>query len=473
MRGNMSFIVFLLVLTTILNSCTKIFNTHATLTSQIAFLTVDSAKWIDWNILFTPETTTALKDQQIDYVQNYVKKYLDSCNSANSTYFTPLFSYGFYCPCDSSLYNLSAYPLGGSGQSLSPPPPPPPPHGGSGNGVLYVNSNNQLKLDMPQIIDENYNSLSGNKLILPARNVDKTKTLAIIDTGLDTTLFNSQIGNIIWSSSSGSTMSNFLLNSTATLSYFSDDHPGKHGTGVTAIALENILNDGLAPYPRIMVLKALDYKEQGSTFTVSCALSYAIQNHATLINASLGYYSYKNGEIDSVLLHYLNLCKTQNEGQPIYVIAAAGNSDLPHNLDYCTLPDPANNLLKNDQSGTKLFYPACYNDNLNNVISVTGLSTPNTSCYYQNYSQRYVSLGVLNKSKVNGCCQFMIPIMKRGYEGSSFATPVVSGKVMGCLLMNVPGQNTQSCIDGITIKATPTATAASFATKQGNYTISN
>ena len=61
---------------------------------------------------------------------------------------------------------------------------------------------------------------------------------------------------------------------------------------------------------------------KGNTFSVSCGLSYAVQKQATLVNASLGYYSH--GQVDPILLHYVRLCNDANP-DPIPILAAAGN----------------------------------------------------------------------------------------------------------------------------------------------------
>ncbi len=400
----------------------------------------DSSKWISWNIMFPPGSNDAFRAQQIDVVKDYIKNYLAMYN------FMPSY-YEIYCPCDSSLYNLNVtpVPLSGSGQAYNPPTPPPPPHGGSGDNIPYIASlNNRLVVDSPSqnAIDPNsVNYAADNKFAL--NNVGtNSRILAIMDTGLDPDYFDSKLGKLIWTDPGGRTLRNFTFNAPAftpasSLDYFQDDNLKKHGTAVATIALEAMGN--VSSYPKIMVLKVLDSKESGTTFNVGCALSYAIKNHATIINASLGYYD-TTGISDPVLAHYLNRCNTPGTDS-IFVFAAAGNLPLPHDPNLlCKFPVPASNELLNGPAAIRLFYPASFSDNLNNVISITGLRDLNQSCVYQNYSARYVTLGVLNNSQ--NCCAFFLksikPSQSSGFEGSSFATPVFSGKVMANLI-NVVG----------------------------------
>jgi hypothetical protein len=204
-----------------------------------------------------------------------------------------------------------------------------------------------------------------------------------------------------------------------------DDDAHLHGTAVTTVALtefEKVSNND-KPLPRVMVLKVLDERGLGSGFSVSCALSYVAQEKATLINASLGYYS--KGVVDSILLHYVELC-TKKESIPM--LAAAGNKHGIHNPGaYCGPKDNARQL-----TDKNTFDPASYSFKNSNVISVTTLNSPSKPCHFQNFSKDYVDVGVVNNSTTN-CCTFSVPFLNRGYEGSSFATPFVSGNIMACL----------------------------------------
>jgi hypothetical protein len=217
-----------------------------------------------------------------------------------------------------------------------------------------------------------------------------------------------------------------------------DDDKHKHGTAVTAVALKSFEkpNGSNAPKPRIMVLKVLNENSRGTTFTISCGLSYAAKKHATLVNASLGYYS--NGIADSVLRHYVSLCNSASP-TPIPILAAAGNIPGDHlSGSLCMNAHPENEL-----NGHRTFHPGSFSLEFPNVICVTTLREENSACFYQNFSSTYVTVGVLNNR--SNCCIFPVSFSSiRYYEGSSFATPFASGNIMACL-MQTPGATISSC----------------------------
>ncbi len=408
--------------------------------SAISYIDTSKAKWVDWNIMFSPGADSAMRAQQEQDVENYINAYLAPYG------FIAKFTKRIYCPCDSSLFNLTATPVQGSGGSLQAPSPPPPPPAVSGGNLPYtVSINNSLDPDMPSLDDTsnvNFNYRINIGSIFPINhvtNIDETKILAIMDTGLDPDKFDNTIGKLIWKDPHGPTLRNFFaFNSTQyRADYGMDDYAGKHGSAVTMIALKAM---GTATvYPKIMVLKVFDANEKGSTFNIGCALSYAIKHHATIVNASLGYND-QTGVPDAVLSHYLSICNTTPGTDSVFVFAAAGNMPQPHDKNFlCGTPTLTSNQLYKNSAAINLFYPACFNDELPNVISVTGLQDMNQSCYFQHYSSKYVSLGVLNADtgSMRTCCQFALPPLGYIFEGSSFATPVASGKAMAKILNTV------------------------------------
>ena len=100
-----------------------------------------------------------------------------------------------------------------------------------------------------------------------------SKILAVIDTGLDTFYFSDEVSKLIWKGEGDRTIYNVVdVNSNSLY----DDHPDKHGTIVTAVAMKalkdqnNSFDSEKNHLPRLMILKALNKKKRGSTFTVSC-----------------------------------------------------------------------------------------------------------------------------------------------------------------------------------------------------------
>jgi hypothetical protein len=369
-----------------------------------------------WNVLFRPGTSDGDKNLFLSDYLKYLDSLVDAYNRINHKDFSVKF-FPYCCPCDPLLcnYNFLIFnATGGSGGSVNPPPKPP---GGGGSGDLIkilklinlVAKNNWLDNNLADTKNEYIDS---NKVVLAiTKPIDLHKIIGIMDTGLDPSYFDGTITPLLWKDKGQPTIANFLV-SPVNLQNGFDDHIEKHGTAVTALILNNLKH--AKQYPRFMILKVLDNNKQGTTFSVSCALSYAIQKHVTLVNASLGYY----GEIDSILRRYLIKAKGIN------VLAAAGNTPGPHGGTLCG--SGTNNHL--GATTAKLFYPACFSRQMTNVISVTSISSITTDCKFQNYSKKFVSIGVLNIKE--SCCKFSVPFLNAEYEGTSFATPIVTGKMM-------------------------------------------
>lgn len=373
---------------------------------------IDSPQ-VSWNILFVPGTDEAARNKVIDNIINYVKVYYRNKNYA------PQFNPIVWCPCDSLLYNISFSAIKGAGSSVVVPPPGKPGPEGSGDLVSVANISDNIPIIEPLKIDS---LQKRSKAIVRNLDIDSSKILAVIDSGIDTTLFNGEIKNLIWADRFASTIYNFLPFQPH--QDFSDQTGEKHGSAVAAVAIKAMEN--AHRYPKIMILKALDAKNHGSIFSVSCALSYAIQKKANVINLSLGYY----GSADFILHHYLGLC---NSSDPVIeVFAAAGNTLGAHNSsDLCSIGGSNNNKLA---IGGHLFYPACFTPEFNNMFSVTQLNKPTEPCFYQNYSNQLVSLGIIDKTN---CCAIQVGFATGNpeyFEGSSFATPVASGLKMMTIL---------------------------------------
>ena len=394
---------------------------------------VDSTKFVKtvgWNVLFKPATSQGSKDNAIADIKESVKKFYIDYNNTNGTDFNPQFDPVVWCPCDSSLYNFSFHCVNGAGESISSPPPrPKTPGSGDLVDVLYISNNSSIsELHKTDPTLYGPDSINKNSITIKPLPIDNSKILALIDAGIDTALFKKGIKDLIWNDIAGQrTLFNFLPGQP--LYDFSDSGRSKHGSAVTALALKAM--EGAAKYPRLMILKALDKNDVGSIFSVSCALSYATQKNANVVNASLGYY----GDVDSVLQHYI-MQTNNHQSSKIWLFLAAGNTvtDYPHR------PSKLCNggFNQNQLTAARLFYPACFNKQFSNITSVTQVNNQNAdaSCFYQNYSNEYVNLGVQNK---DNCCAFKVDFRQtqpQFYEGSSFATPVASGKRMLTLLSN-------------------------------------
>jgi Subtilase family len=380
-------------------------------------------RWLNWNILFNERSNDADNSRYIDELKAEIDRYISAYNISTGRNFKVDY-HVVHCPCDPLLTNLSATAAVGASGYTSPPKPP----GTGGSGDL-VSQN--MPIDWDPIPEGKYSyNVVENKVKLTIGSVDPLKLLAVMDTGLDPDLFGPDFIKLLWKDPGPNpTYRNFQwYHNHKPFEYMLDDQVHVHGTAVTAIALlefEKIAGPA-KPKPRIMVLKVLDELGQGSTFSVSCALSYTVQKQATLVNASLGYYS--NGQADSILLHYVHLLN-DTKPIPIPLVAAAGNIQGTHNASQlCVVRKNGNELTK-----VNTFDPASFSKSIPNVITVTTLQNEKIPCFYQNYSNEYVDVGVANGNGAS-CCKFTVPFESFGYEGSSFATPFISGKFMACLM---------------------------------------
>ena len=231
----------------------------------------NAIKWLDWNVLFNAGTNAADRSEAMNGLNRYITDYINDYNGRTGSHFA-VDQYIFSCPCDSSLWNLSAIPVMGSGQAPILPPKPGSGGGvgGSGGAIEYVSQNNSFTVDSTMSL---YDSIQTNaKIHLNNSGVDTSKILAVMDTGLDSTLFEKRFAGLLWHAPGGRTLRNFqFFNNGLALDYYFDDEKNKHGTAVTAIALQVLegVNPPLQVKPRIMVLKVLDQNKSGSTFTVN------------------------------------------------------------------------------------------------------------------------------------------------------------------------------------------------------------
>ena len=375
---------------------------------------------VSWNILFKQGTDKTAREKIITKIQDAVKNsYVDYYKTTGKDY-RPKFFPVIWCPCDSLLYNMGFSSVDGSGGSVSKPPTGRPTIPGSGENIASFVDNINISEPDSGIIE--FNQYQRDTVPVKNITINKTKKLAIIDSGIDTLLFSPNIKKLIWRDNMPSTLFNFLpFQNQADLR---DGTRQRHGSAVTATVIKAMENAGT--YPKLMILKALDNKNKGTIFSVSCALSYAIQKEADIINLSLGYY----GQPDPILEHYLSLCSSPNRS--IDVFAAAGNMPNQHSsVNLCN-----NHFNNNELTAKRLFYPACFSTQFTNLTAVTQLSSAGRQCFYQNFSHQFVTLGIFDRTN---CCAIKVAFLGHNpsyFEGSSFATPVASGLKMEAMLQS-------------------------------------
>jgi subtilisin family serine protease len=258
--------------------------------------------------------------------------------------------------------------------------------------------------------------------------------VGIFDTGIDPLTFNSYF----YTSSVSSCIVNPGANANngwnfvAQNSNWGDDYPSKHGTQVTGFVVdqsmkfrENSVN--------ILPIKIHDHNGHAGLFNVLCAFAYASNRGAKIINASFGYYAAKpkpsSQYPDSCALLIKAFVKKYTTDRGILLIAAAGNSGNTYE-DTCRafVGLDKRNL---DQVG---FYPASLgaDTNFRNVMAVTTVDTRSSRVSpRQNYSPNVVDIGVQADTVDGELFLFIKPRLNAGFrstvEGSSFATPIVTG----------------------------------------------
>ena len=402
----------------------------------------DTSRWFSWNILFKDATPRSQADAAINAIEQQVQDAVTRFNPDWKALF-----WIYRCKCDTSLLNLAAKVVDGQDRAVTPPGGITPT--GGGGDILFVSENHELQKDR-----ETKDSLRRGKVAVSRSAKHSDKIFAIIDTGIDPSCFTPELTGLIWKAPPGKlALYNFLGGSYGDLDNY-DDHGKKHGSGVAAVSI--MAMDG-GVYPKLMILKALDKYKRGTTFTFSCALSYAIQNNADVVNASLGYEG-KSSEADPILFNYLRKARDTVPDKPIYIFTAAGNIDVTGSL--CDAGAPTNEL-----RGARMFFPGCFSTSLNNVINVTGLTKDDQSCRFQNYSSTFVTLGVLNNP---GCCLYRTPFFSFSFDGTSFATPAAAGMVMN-MHLSPTGQSIPSCITALQ-QTSPSSNPVTVGGHYFNYT---
>ena len=209
-----------------------------------------------------------------------------------------------------------------------------------------------------------------------------------------------------------------------------DDDPKLHGTLVSQYIINEFASSTINAV-ELMPLKTHDKYGNGDLFTAICAIHYAMENGANIINASWGFYYY-----DDDPHPYLNRLITQElRKEGILFVTAAGNRTAR-----------SDNFAKNaymDEHGINIpdsylrnleyhnFYPACLSRNYNNVITATTANNDHVSPT-QNYSNKYVDFGVFPDHVNATSMRFNFPYPGpdgRPISGSSFAAAIVTGRI--------------------------------------------
>lgn len=279
----------------------------------------------------------------------------------------------------------------------------------------------------------------------PAGESKDTILVAVLDTGIDTSFIVDR--GFLWTNKnengSADTDGNCYAGDQRGWNFVSnnpniqEDNQNFHGTLVSRYILD-ALRQNSRNFIQILPLKTHDQNGYGDLFGTVCAIHYAIDKGANIINASWGFYFYEEDPHP----YLTDLITKQLADKGILFITAAGNKldeadayakDLYQQTHEVAFPDT---LLRNLEFHN--FYPACLSARTNNVLTVTTNDEGNVSPT-QNFNSAFVDSGVLADTVMPGMMKFRLPFQNANafISGSSFATAILAGKVAA----NVPKEN--------------------------------
>ncbi len=157
-----------------------------------------------------------------------------------------------------------------------------------------------------------------------------------------------------------------------------------HGTHVSGIIAQ------VAPHSTLLPIRVLDVDGRGSTYILAYAIEWAVDNHADVINLSLG------SDFDSNVLADA-IAQAQQRG--VLIVAAAGN-------DNAETPQ----------------YPAAYPG----VIGVTAVDAGNHKADFANYGESWVDLAAPGVG-ITSTVPVSLSILYATWSGTSMSTPFVTG----------------------------------------------
>lgn len=143
----------------------------------------------------------------------------------------------------------------------------------------------KLVVNDPQATEQEHLIFMGLNESLPLQQrITENVIVAVVDTGVD---YNHQdLRNQMWQGSQGEVGINIINNS---LTPMDDDGHGTHVAGIIAAQRDNRFGvAGLAgSFVRLMAIKSLDDKGEGTSLDVYNGIQYALQNGAEIINLSV------------------------------------------------------------------------------------------------------------------------------------------------------------------------------------------
>jgi hypothetical protein len=309
-------------------------------------------------------------------------------------------------------------------------------NGAAEDGLAYYSLNFLNSIPMDSTLGINSSGLQ--VVDFSSENKDTIK-VAVLDTGIDTRVVSPNLqwknphetkneedddGNCYPDDTDGW---NFVDNN----SDVADDNMNLHGTLVSHYIINEFARSP-KNFVQIMSLKTHDSTGYGQLFSSICAIHYAMNKGANIINASWGFYHYTKGSPHPYLDKLIT--KTMRD-KGILFVTAAGNKDEEVDRLATTAyegvygPPIPETKLRNLEYHS--FYPACLSRRGKNVVTVTTTDGTLVSSN-QNYSEIYVDIGVKRDDvDETNAMKFHTPFLGPTFliGGSSFATAIACGKI--------------------------------------------
>lgn len=412
------------------------------ISATLIFILINGCKWINSKLNDAP---VAIKNKPLNYDTNQVivwrdpdaevdfRHLIDSIAAEKNLTVT-------YCSnCDSDLALLTGdtalralklvaqSPTGGSTGG-----------GGTKSGGFYWLVNYAMNTTDPFYRNDTVHSKPVQPKVLAGAPV----VVGVLDSGVDTAYLNSHFSKYFNAAGSLSCMGSDAgegWNIADNNRNYKDEYhlPDGHGLVVADLVSEQVQMER-ARVPRneetgpamVLPVRIVNRADSLTLYSVLCGIAYAKKMGAKVINASFGYYSC--GPDSAAILfgkyihHYLT---NEDPSKNIYLVCAAGNSDFEEKRDRC-----GNGFVMNLDNIN--FYPASFaaEDTMPNVIAVTTVSIAGGQVSpKQNFSKHVVNIGVDAQAVSAGNYLFSNPAVdpqstgNNVVEGSSFATPVISG----------------------------------------------
>jgi hypothetical protein len=302
---------------------------------------------------------------------------------------------------------------------------------GTGPGTKTVGENYSLNF-LSKIPQHHWNLTNKNPNwnITPRSTKGDIITIAVLDTGIDPFIVDpgyiaTNITNIpgheCFADSPGGW--NFIDDNVD----IEDDNPGRHGSLVAQFII-NEFKKSPTKTLQILPLKTHDRDGHGDLFKIFCAVYYAVAKGAKIINASWGFYYYEGEEFEQLK----KLIGELKEEGVLFITAAGNKSDDDDKIATDILAHrgivPTPSQLRD--LAIHHFLPANLSDKAENLITVTTCNEDIVSAT-ENYSKKFVDLGVIADKSENSSLLFKVPFEQIGTDehigGSSFATAIATG----------------------------------------------